>query len=76
MNNKTRKELEKVVSIINDLKEIITTIIDEEQTKFDNLPEGLQQSENGSKLEEAAATLEEVINSLDEAIDNIETVTY
>lgn len=39
----------------------------EEQDKFDNMSEGLQQSENGQKLEENANDLEEAVNSLDEA---------
>lgn len=75
MNNKTRKELEKVIDIINDLKEILSTIIEEEQSKFYNLPEGLQQAENGVKMEESVASLEEALSHLDEAIDSIETAT-
>jgi division protein CdvB (Snf7/Vps24/ESCRT-III family) len=75
MNKETRKELEKVIEIINDLKEILTTVIDEEQSKYDNLPEGLQQAENGAKMEESVASLEEALSHLDEAIDSIETVT-
>lgn len=73
MNNKNRKELRKVIEFINDLKDIVTTIQEEEQDKFDNLPEGLQDSETGMNLEEAATTLEEVIANFNEAIDNIET---
>jgi hypothetical protein len=74
MNNKTRKELEKVVDIINDLKEILTTIIDEEQNKFDNLPDGLQQGDNGIQMEDAVSNLQEAIDHLDDTIGSIETV--
>ncbi|MAX71242.1 MAG: hypothetical protein CMC76_09105 [Flavobacteriaceae bacterium] len=73
MNNKNRKDLRKVIEIINDLKDIVTTIQEEEQEKFDNLPEGLQDSETGMNIEAAATSLEEVLTNLDEAIDNIET---
>ncbi len=74
MNTKTRIELKKVIEIINDLKHIVSTIQEEEQEKFDNLPEGIQGSETGMNLEEAATTLEDVLANFDEAIDNIETV--
>lgn len=74
MNNKTRKELEKVVDIINDLKEILTTIIDEEQNKFDNLSDGLQQGDNGIQMEDAVSNLQEAIDHLDDTIGSIETV--
>lgn len=74
MNIKTRRELEKVIEIINDLKDIVSNIQEDEQSKFDNLPEGLQDSETGMNLEEAANTLEEVLGNFDEVVDNIETV--
>jgi hypothetical protein len=73
MNKATRKELEKVIDIINDLKETLSTFMEEEQTKFDNLPEGLQQSENGVKMEESVFAMEEAIDHLEEAINSIET---
>lgn len=73
MNNKTRKDLKKVIEIAEDLKDIITNYIDEEQSKFDNLPEGLQQSDNGIQMEDAVMSLEEALNNFDEAIINIET---
>jgi hypothetical protein len=41
-------------------------IRDEEQESFDNLSEGLQQSENGQKMEEAANSLDEWITSVEE----------
>lgn len=74
MNNKTRQELQQVVAIINDLKDIITTIIDDEQNKYDNLPEGLQQSDNGLQMEDAVSNLQEAIDHLDQTIDSVETV--
>lgn len=64
MNDKTRKLL----------KSAIETIRDEEQEKFDNLPEGLQQSENGQKFEEIVSSLDEAISNLQDAINNIDSV--
>ena len=74
MNDKTRKLLKSAIETIEILNESISTIKDEEQEKFDNLPEGLQQSENGQKFEETVGSLEEAISNLEEAISNIYSV--
>lgn len=74
MNNLTRKKLKEVISTMEEMKVIVSDIAEEEQSKFDNLPEGLQSSETGQKLEESASSLEEIIGSIDDLIDNIETV--
>jgi hypothetical protein len=46
-----REALQHAESVVND-------IAGEERDKFDNMPEGLQNSETGQKLEENADTLE------------------
>jgi len=75
MNKENRKELEKAISLIEDAKQIIESIKDDEQDKFDNLPEGLQQSERGEKFEENVSVLDDALSQLEEAIDNISTAT-
>jgi hypothetical protein len=75
MNNANRKELEKAIAFIEDAKGIIEQIKDEEQEKFDNLSEGLQQTERGQKFEETASVLDDAFSQLEEAIDNINTAT-
>ncbi len=47
MNKQDRKDLEKAVGFIEEAKAIIANIANSEQEKFDNLSEGLQQSEKG-----------------------------
>jgi hypothetical protein len=74
MNAKTRKLLKSAIETIEILHNSIETIRDEEQEKFDNLPEGLQQSENGQKFEETVGSLDEVISNLEDAIGNIDSV--
>lgn len=73
MNNKNRKELKIALAKITEALEIVESIRDLEQEKFDNLAEGLQQSENGSRLEENFSSLEEAANYLDDAKCSIET---
>lgn len=71
MNNTTRKELEKAIALIDDAKEIVERIKDEEQEKYDNLSDGLQQSEKGQRFEEIVSTLDDVFSQLEEAVGNI-----
>tara|TARA_Y100001937_G_C7001324_1_gene276604 strand:+ start:378 stop:566 length:189 start_codon:yes stop_codon:yes gene_type:complete len=59
MNNKQRKVLLAV-------KLVIEEIIDEEQTKFANLPESLQCGKTGEGIEEAIQWLEEARDCLNE----------
>ena len=74
MNDKTRRLLKSAIETIEILHNSISIIRDEEQEKFDNLPEGLQQSENGQKFEEIVSSLDEAISNLEEAISNIDSV--
>jgi len=71
MNKNDRKELEKALALIGEAQEIIDAIKDGEQEKFDNLSEGLQQTEKGQKFEEIVSTLEDAWNSIDEAVGSI-----
>ena len=75
MNKENRKELEKAIALIEDAKEIVERIKDEEQEKFDHLPEGLQQTERGQKFEETVSTLDDVFSQLEEAVDGINTAS-
>lgn len=73
MNKQTRKELSEISDQLAGLIVSVEEIRDGEQDKFDNLPEGIQESERGQKFEEAIGSLEEVISSLEEAVNGIET---
>ena len=75
MNKQDRKELERALELIEESKLIVENIRDTEQEKFDNLSEGLHQTERGQKFEETASSLEDVISKLEEAMDGINTVS-
>lgn len=49
----------------------IEGLADEERMKFDNLPEGLQESERGEAYEIAADTLEEAASNLEEVVSSL-----
>ncbi|USL89073.1 hypothetical protein SEA_KANNH_53 [Microbacterium phage KannH] len=72
MNNQRRKEIQEVINKLadldalrNEIKEEIERIRDEEQEYYDNMPEGLQQSDRGYKAEEAASQLDDAAQQLD-----------
>jgi len=74
MNKNDRKRLEKAIDLINEAMEIVTEIRDEEEGKFYNLTEGLQQTERGQKMEENVASLEDIASQLEMAAQEIDSV--
>lgn len=72
MNAARRKELRKAIDLIEQAKEIISAVAEEEREAYDNLPEGLQESEMGEKMNEIADDLEYV--DLDEVVDTIQEI--
>lgn len=71
MNKQRRKELSDIVDILSNVTNGLERVRDEEQDCFDNLPEGIADSERGQKFEEAVDYLDEAISSIEEAIAHI-----
>ena len=72
MNYERRKELKKAIDLIEQAKEIISLMAEQEQEAYDNLPEGLQEAEQGEKMYEIINDLEYV--DLDEIVENIQDI--
>ena len=72
MNKQDRKVLEEAINDIEKRKNLVEEILDNEQSKFDNMPEGLQVSEKGQN-EENISSLDDARNLLEEAIQLIQT---
>jgi len=74
MNKQRRKEIDQVINSLmsidlENIKDAIQMIVDDEQQSLDELPENLQESER-------AGTMQEAIDSLEQAnyeVDNIES---
>ena len=47
---------------------------EDEEDKFDNMPEGLQESERGEAMQEAIEQLETACDNLDEVISALEEI--
>lgn len=67
MNNARRKRIDEAMKHLSLARELLETVRDEEQEAYDNLPENLQESERGQKMEEA-------VDSLDTAVSDLENV--
>jgi hypothetical protein len=69
MNKQTRKEISKYINSLEDLKQDIESMLEDEETKFDNMPEGLQESERGEAIQNAIENLESASDAIGDAID-------
>lgn len=76
MNKNRRKAIAEVRDILESATSSLEVIRDEEQESFDNLPEGIQESERGERMSECIECLEAAIDNLSEAIDNLDESNY
>lgn len=74
MNKQRRTRLECVAQKIDELVCELNHIIEEEQEALDNLPELLQTSERGNKMQENIDNLDTIIAYLENAADDIEEI--
>lgn len=75
MNKQRRAAIAKVIDKINQNKDELQSILDDEEFAFDNLSEGLQATEMGQTMEEAIDVLGEAIEGLDEVTNNLSDLT-
>ena len=69
MNNKRRKEISKIVSTLEDVRDRLNEVVDEEQSAFDNMPESIQGSDRGCDSEEAIGYLSDALDSVQSALE-------
>lgn len=76
MNEKRRKSLRVAIDHLEKASSIVQDCKDEEQEAHDALPEPIQWSERGEKMEEAVSAMEEAISLIDEATEKVNEVAY
>ena len=59
MNRAQRKKIEELITGLEDIQSQLEILAEEEQEKFENLPDSLQESEKGQQLEAVAESLNE-----------------
>ena len=71
MNKTQRNQIEKWIDSLTEIKEGVESMIEEENEKYENMPENLQDSERSEKMYEGIENLESASSSLEEAIDSL-----
>jgi len=74
MNKERRKRLEKAVKSIELAKDEVIALSEEEHEAYDNMPEGLQDSERGEAISENVDDLESAAGDLEDIIDTLREV--
>lgn len=74
MNAQGRKEIAKHIASLDEIKSRLESMRDDEEMKYDNMPEGLQESDRGEQMQEAIDALENAVTSLEEAIDSLNEI--
>lgn len=82
MNDARRKQIRAIITRLGkasdlgleDLREALEGIRDDEQEAYDNMPEALQAGERGTASEAAVSVLEDVISGLEEVIGFLDGV--
>lgn len=79
MNKERRKELGKALELIASAKEnvsgareIVESVMSDEQDAFDCMPESLQETERGEAMQENIDQLESVMDELESIEDTLE----
>lgn len=75
MNKERKQRFQNVISSLEEAKDELTDIQAEEIDALDALPEGLQMSSRGDKMQEWIDFIDDTVASIDEVINNIETKT-
>ena len=73
MTNSRKKELKEMLLKVDvtELSELLQELMDEEQERYDNLPECVQESEYGERLDGNIEAMQNLIDSLEEAAEYV-----
>ena len=74
MNKQRRKRVCEAFDMLHQATEILAEVGDEESEAFDNLPEGIQESERGQKMEDIIDAIDDAMEELDELVESIKEV--
>jgi uncharacterized coiled-coil DUF342 family protein len=72
MNKDRRARIQALLNKLEDIKEDIDFIKDEEQEYYDNMPENFQMGEKGDKAQEAIDNLDYAYSSIEEVVEYLE----
>jgi len=76
MNKQKRKDIDTIIQTLEEIREQIQFVLEEEQEYLDNIPENLQNSERYETAQTAVSELEEADGSIDDIIEHLENAKY
>lgn len=71
MNRVRRRKIQKALEVIDEARGILEECQEEESEAYDNMPEWMQEREEGEKMQDCIDALEEACESIDELIENL-----
>lgn len=71
LNSSRRGEISRVIDKLEDIKQEVAYIRDDEQESLDNMPENLESSERYASMEQAVDNLEDAVSGIEDAIDSL-----
>lgn len=75
MNERRRKRLNRAINLLNQARDLVDAVRDEESDAMSNMPENFQDTERYEKMENAVDNLDEAIDNIDEAISQVESAS-
>lgn len=74
MNKERRSKITKIINQIEEAKSFLESVLADEESAFENMPENLQSSMRGEESEEAIDYMEEAIEALESAVEQLESI--
>ena len=71
MNKERRNRLGDVIDKLEELQAEVASIAEEEREAYDNMPEGLQESEKGQQISENADDLDSIDSDFESLLDTL-----
>ena len=68
MNKERKGRFNDVISSLEEAKGELEDILNEEQDSYDSLPDGLQMSSRGEKMQDYICLMEDCISKIDEVV--------
>jgi hypothetical protein len=69
MNKERRKQINDLYERLREINSELGTVREEEQEAYDNMPESIQESNQGDMAQETIAALEEAESEIESAMD-------
>ena len=75
MNKLRRGQLKKIIELLRTANELLGDVLSDEQNAFDNLLDGLQQSQRGADMEDNIDIIDDALDDIEEVLSSLNTIT-